>query len=58
MHDGSTVYRKLKRGDETVRIQFKIAKTDWDAFRKAAPAVSPSEQIRIALRQFTTANKR
>ena len=58
VHDGSTMLRKLKRGDETIRIQFKVARTDWGEFRACAPGLSPSEQVRLALRQFVKNNKR
>jgi hypothetical protein len=53
------MWAKLKKGVQTVKVSgFRLPADEWARFRACSPALTPSEQLRIAIRQYTKNNGR
>ena len=52
------MWAKLKKGVENAKVAFRVPKDEWEKFRACAPALTSSEQLRLALRQYILENSK
>jgi hypothetical protein len=53
------MWAKLKKGVETIKVSgFRIPEDEWKKFRACSPALKPSKQLRLAIRQYIRGNAR